>query len=146
MKKKLLLINGPNLNLLGQRETDLYGNLTLKSIEEDLQKKSQENGIELLAFQSNYEGAIIDFIHDNGDDGLGLIINPGAFTHTSIGIRDAILAKKISTVEVHLSNIYKREPFRHQSFIHDISDGIIIGMGSLGYFLALEYFIKQVGT
>ncbi len=141
---KILLVNGPNLNLLGVREPEKYGNVTLAMVEEKLQVEAIKNDIELLTFQSNHEGELLDFIHKNASNAIGLIFNPGAFTHTSIALRDAILGVKIPFIEVHVTNVYKREAFRHKSFFKDISIGQIVGLGVKGYFLALEAFIDII--
>lgn len=132
---KIAIINGPNLNLLGRREPEHYGSSTLESINIDLQK-AFVNKATLDFFQSNHEGVIIDHIQ-NLVDHVGIVINPGAFTHTSIAIRDALIACRLPIVEVHLSNIYKRESFRRTSFMSDISIGLISGFGELGYHFAV---------
>jgi len=136
---KVLIVNGPNLNLLGKREPDKYGNITLEEIEKRLKEYAKDKRIELRFFQSNSEGEIIDFIQQNGESADFLIINPGAYTHTSIAIRDAILGVNISTIEVHLTNIYSREKFRQKSYISDIAVGVISGLGWYGYLLAIDY-------
>lgn len=142
--KKLLLINGPNLNLLGTREPDKYGSVTLSQIEEGLNKFVSERGGVLTCFQSNHEGAIVDRIQEAAKEGIdAIIINPGAYTHTSVAIRDAFLSVNIPFCEVHLSNIFKREPFRHKSFLSDIAQGCLIGLGAKGYFLAAEALLDQ---
>ena len=123
--KDILLINGPNLNLLGSREPEIYGSKSLDDIEKDLSVIANESGYQLLSFQSNSESEIVDWIHENADSALFLIINPGAFTHTSISIRDAILGTNISFIEVHISNIFSREEFRKESYISDIAEGVI---------------------
>lgn len=140
---QILLVNGPNLNLLGTREIDKYGKITLNEIEEKLKKIASQRDVNLLAFQSNHEGLLIDFIHSEGKKSDGMILNPGAFTHTSIALRDAILGVDLPFIEVHITNIYKRETFRHHSFFKDIAIGQIVGLGVEGYFLALEYFLRQ---
>lgn len=142
--KKLLLINGPNLNLLGTREPDKYGATTLKEIESKLKDLTQSFGASLQSFQSNHEGAIVDRIQAAKAEGIeAIIINPGAYTHTSVAIRDAFLAVGIPFVEVHLSNISKREAFRHHSYLSDIASGCIIGLGSDGYFLAAQFLLNK---
>jgi 3-dehydroquinate dehydratase II len=141
--KQILLINGPNLNLLGIREPELYGNLNLKQIEDNLKIKAEKAKLYLTTKQSNSEGQIIDFIHEAFNNSFdGLIINAGAYTHTSIAIRDAISATKIPTIEVHISNIHKREEFRHKSLIASVCIGQISGFGIKSYELALVYFIE----
>ena len=138
----VLVINGPNLNLLGAREPEKYGKKTLKDIEQLMNEYAENNNLKLTFFQSNSEGKIIDFIHKNYKNADFLIINPGAFTHTSIALRDAILGVNLLTIEVHLSNIYSREPFRQKSFISDIAKGVITGFGWNSYLMALM-FIKN---
>ena len=139
---KIYLINGPNLNLLGQREKNIYGSKTLAEIENSLLEEAKKKAVELKIFQNNEEGKIVNFIHSM-EEGEKLIINAAAYTHTSIAIRDAILAKKICTIEVHLSNIFQREGFRHHSFLSDISIAVISGLGDKGYFYALDYFLTK---
>jgi len=135
---KFLLLNGPNLNLLGSRETEHYGQATLAEIEADLTRRAAEIGVSLTAFQSNAEHDLVDRIQSAAKEGIdAIILNPGAFTHTSVAMRDALLAVRIPFFEVHLSNVHAREPFRHKSYFSDIAAGIIIGCGPLGYGLAL---------
>jgi len=135
---KLLLLNGPNLNLLGKREPDVYGSETLSAIEERLVSRARELGHSLAAFQSNAEHALVERIQQAADDGVAfLVLNPGALTHTSVALRDALLAVALPFIEVHLSNIYAREAFRHKSYLSDIAAGCIIGLGGFGYELAL---------
>ncbi|MBN2646314.1 MAG: type II 3-dehydroquinate dehydratase [Thiotrichales bacterium] len=135
----ILVINGPNLNMLGRREPEIYGRHTLASILETLEALADEYNIRLQSFQSNAEHAIIDRIHEAMDDGTDyIIINPAAFTHTSVAIRDALSTVKIPFIEVHLSNIHQREPFRTHSYFSDIADGVIAGLGIKGYELALH--------
>jgi 3-dehydroquinate dehydratase-2 len=140
---KLLLVNGPNLNLLGTREPDIYGRETLADIVVSVREAAGRNGCEMVDFQSNHEGAILDFIHEHAPGADGLLVNPGALTHYSIALRDAISGTGITTVEVHLSNIHTREAFRHHSVISDIAAGSIIGFGSYGYHLALQWFTRE---
>jgi 3-dehydroquinate dehydratase-2 len=136
---RILLLNGPNLNLLGTREPNLYGTTSLKDIETRLGQAARDKGHELLAFQSNAEGSLIERIHAARTDGTGfIIVNPGAFTHTSIALRDAFLAVGVPFIEVHLSNIFAREAFRHHSYLSDVAAGCIFGLGPLGYELALQ--------
>lgn len=136
---KVLIINGPNLNLLGERETDKYGKDNLEEINLQLQKYAMEISIELETFQSNHEGEIVEKIQRAKHESVKfIIINPAAYTHTSVAIRDALLSVNIPAIEVHLSNIYKREEFRHHSMISDIVIGQITGLGAKGYFLALD--------
>lgn len=138
--KKLLLINGPNLNLLGTREPEVYGHMTLQDIENALEKQATEEGFDLLTFQSNHEGGLIDRIHQAKLERVdGIVINPGGYTHTSVAIRDALAGVAIPFVEVHLSNIHRREAFRHHSYFSDLAEGVICGMGWLGYTYALRH-------
>ena len=139
-----LLLNGPNLNLLGTRETEIYGKLSLKEIVNNLEKFSKDAGQILLSFQSNAEHELVDRIHEAQDQDIKCIVfNPGAFTHSSIALRDALSGTKIPFIEVHISNIYSREDFRQKSFLSDIAFGVISGLGSEGYELALKVAIKK---
>lgn len=134
----ILVINGPNLNLLGQREPEHYGHDTLSQIMLRLRKQAEKQGFTLQAFQSNAEHEIINEVHKASTDKVGfIIINPAAYTHTSVAIRDALIGVDIPFIEVHLSNVYKREPFRHHSYFSDIAEGVIAGLGPQGYQLAL---------
>ena len=143
--KKILVINGPNLNLLGSREPEVYGAEDLQSIENELMKQAHDESIDLKCFQSNAEHEIVDSIHDGNTNNVNFIlINPGAFTHTSIAIRDALLAVDIPFYEIHLSNTFAREDFRHKSYFSDIARGCIIGLGSKGYKLGLAAAIKEL--
>jgi 3-dehydroquinate dehydratase II len=136
---RILLLNGPNLNLLGQREPGIYGSATLPSIETKLAGLAQARGHELVAFQSNAEHELIGKIHAAKRDGVAfVIINPGAYTHTSIALRDAFLGAAVPFIEVHLSNVFARESFRQHSYLSDIAVGCIVGLGPIGYELALE--------
>ncbi len=137
----VLVINGPNLNLLGEREPEKYGRVTLKEIIEKM-KKYERAGINFKFFQSNSEGAIIDKIHEERFWADYLIINAGAYTHTSIAIRDAIAGTGLLTIEVHLTNIYKREDYRRKSYISEVAVGVISGFGWYGYIMALEYILE----
>ncbi len=137
---RLLIVNGPNLNLLGTREPEIYGRQSLNQLNEQLQDLAEDLGVELVTFQSNHEGDIIDFVQDNAADADGLIINPGALTHYSIALRDAIVAVGLETIEVHLTNIHAREEFRRHSVIAPICSGTIAGLGYYGYAMALSYF------
>ena len=134
----ILLINGPNLNLLGTREPEIYGNKTLSDIENDLTKVAEKKSINLECFQSNHEGEIVDKIQDSVKSIHGILINAGAFTHTSISIRDALIGSEIPFVVLHISNIFSREEFRKESFLTDKAIGIISGFGITSYFLALQ--------
>lgn len=140
----ILLLNGPNLNLLGTREPQVYGSTTLKEIEAELVELAKNAGAQLDCFQSNHEGDLIDRIHAARLDGTGfVIINPGAFTHTSVAIRDALAGVAIPFIELHLSNVHKREAFRHHSYLSDIAVGVICGLGVHGYRLALDFALRQ---
>lgn len=135
---KILVIHGPNLNLLGEREKDIYGKTTLEDINKELKAVAKEKGFDLECYQSNHEGQIVDKIHNAKKDGIKVIvINPAAYTHTSVAIRDAISACTIPTVEVHLSNIYAREEFRHTSLIAPVATGQVSGFGKTSYVLGL---------
>ena len=140
--KKVLIINGPNLNLLGTREPEIYGKTTLKDIETELKNRAEKLNIEIECFQSNHEGEIVDKIHSAKNNFDAIIINPAAYTHTSVAIRDAFAAVDIPAIEVHISNVYAREDFRHNSLIAPVVTGQISGLGIQGYLLALEYFSK----
>jgi 3-dehydroquinate dehydratase-2 len=141
---KILLANGPNLNLLGSRETDIYGHRTLADIEDGCRAFGKELGLEVACFQSNSEGALIDRIHESRQDCAGIIINPGGFTHTSVALLDALLASDLPVVEVHLSNIHQREEFRHRSYVSKAASGVICGFGAYGYRMALEAMARLV--
>ena len=141
---RLLLLNGPNLNLLGTREPGVYGADTLQSIETRAAELARQAGHELVAFQSNSESELIGRIHGAAAAGIGfLIFNPGAFTHTSIALRDALLAVRLPFVEIHLSNTHAREAFRHHSYFSDIAAGVITGLGAFGYELALQAAVRH---
>lgn len=140
---KILLINGPNLNLLGNREPDIYGSTKLQEIENKLTGFFKKKQMQCLCFQSNHEGEILDFIQLH-KDATFLILNAGALTHTSIALKDVLQATNIPFIEVHISNIYSREEFRKHSYISDIASGIIIGCGVYGYELAAEYVIEKI--
>ena len=142
---RVLLLNGPNLNLLGSREPGVYGVDTLESIETRAAELAREAGHELVAFQSNSEAELIGKIHGAAAAGIGfLIFNPAAFTHTSIALRDALLAVRVPFVEVHLSNTQAREPFRHHSYFSDIAVGVITGLGAFGYELAVRAAVRHL--
>jgi 3-dehydroquinate dehydratase-2 len=137
---KILLINGPNLNLLGTREPEVYGRTTLADIERELQAQAQAAGALLLCFQSNHEGALVDRIQQARTEGVAwVIINPGAYTHTSVALRDALAGTALPFIEVHISNVHAREPFRRLSYLSDIARGSIVGLGVPGYQWALMH-------
>ncbi len=141
----ILLLNGPNLNLLGQREPGHYGRQTLEEIVNALIAEAETHGRELEAFQSNAEHELIERIHRAGEEGVRfMIFNPAAFTHTSIALRDALLGVGLPFIEVHLSNVYRREAFRHHSYFSDIAEGVIAGLGPMGYELALEAALERL--
>ncbi|WP_397535221.1 type II 3-dehydroquinate dehydratase [Roseateles sp.] len=142
---QILVIHGPNLNLLGSREPGVYGSRTLAQIDADLTKLAADAGVRLESFQSNHEGALVDRIQAAGRDGTAfVIINPAAYTHTSVAMRDALAAVGLPFVEVHLSNIHKREAFRHHSFFSELAEGVICGLGAQGYLLALQYAVAKL--
>jgi 3-dehydroquinate dehydratase-2 len=142
--EKILVIHGPNLNMLGKREPDVYGHETLDQINTMLKTRANRLGLFLETFQSNHEGEIVDKIQQANDSFDGIIINPAAYTHTSIAIRDALIMLDIPIVEIHLSNIYKRESYRHVSMVSDIAMAKISGFGSYGYMLALEGLAQEL--
>lgn len=142
---KILLLNGPNLNLLGKREPEVYGTTTLGDIITGLEQTAQAKGHELLHLQSNREYELIERIHAAQDEGVAyILINPAAFTHTSVALRDALLGVKIPFIEVHLSNVHARESFRHHSFLSDVAEGVICGLGAAGYEYALQSAIQKI--
>jgi 3-dehydroquinate dehydratase-2 len=143
---QLLALHGPNLNLLGTREPGLYGSSSLEQINAELRRRAAELGASVDCFQSNHEGALVDRIHAAHGDSDGILINAGAYTHTSIALRDALLAVAIPYVELHLSNTHAREPFRHHSFLADRAVGVICGFGPLSYGLALEGLVAHLGA
>lgn len=140
---RLLLLNGPNINLLGDRETDIYGDFTLTDIEKTLKHLTIENGFELECFQSNHEGELVDKLQDANRKFKGIIFNPAAYTHTSIALRDTINAIQTPVIEVHISNVHNREEFRHRSLLAPVCIGQIVGLGLMGYKLAARAFIEN---
>jgi 3-dehydroquinate dehydratase-2 len=146
---RILLLNGPNLNTLGQREPEVYGHLTLADIEARVTERAKALGAELRAFQSNHEGALIDYLQQEAPAADGIIINPGAFSHYSLALRDTLASSDRPVIEVHISNIYAREPFRRRSVTAGASRGVITGLGWRGYIAALETLVellKEQGT
>ncbi|MHB8745870.1 MAG: type II 3-dehydroquinate dehydratase [Gammaproteobacteria bacterium] len=144
---KLLVLNGPNLNLLGSREPAHYGAVTLEDIQRRLEAQAHSEGHQIETFQSNAEHALVDRVHAAGHEGVAfIIINPAAFTHTSVALRDALLGVKIPFIEVHLSNVHAREAFRSHSYFSDIAVGVISGLGAQGYELALQAALQRLAT
>ncbi|KAF7187810.1 Catabolic 3-dehydroquinase [Pseudocercospora fuligena] len=144
MGKAILLINGPNLNLLGTREPHIYGSTTLADVQSAAVKQAGDLGITLHNFQSNHEGAIIDRIHEARGNVDFVVINPGALTHTSVGLRDALLGCDLPFVEIHITNVHAREPFRHHSYLSDKAVAVICGLGVYGYRAAIEFASQQI--
>jgi len=143
-KPKILVIHGPNLNLLGLREPEVYGSVTQRDIDRSLQVLAKEEGLRLKIFQSNSEGALVDAIQQAAGSYDGILINPAAYTHTSVALRDAVAAVGLPVVEVHLSNIYKREEFRHHSYIAPMAVGQVSGFGAYSYVLGLYGLIQEI--
>ena len=144
-QRRILVLHGPNLNLLGTREPEVYGRTTLADIHDMLTARSRADGVLLESFQSNHEGELIDRVQAARSEGVDFIlINPGGYTHTSVALRDAFSAVQIPFIEVHLSNIHAREPFRHHSYFSEIAVGVICGLGAQGYALALEYALNRI--
>lgn len=145
MSLKILILNGPNLNLLGTREKSVYGSDTLATIVSDLQAYAAEKGVELRDFQANSEGALVDTIHEARSWADGIVFNAGAYTHYSIALRDAIAGTQIPTVEVHISNVHAREEFRHKSVLAPVCVGVIAGFGRDSYFLGIDALLRRLG-
>ena len=140
----VLVLHGPNLNLLGTREPAVYGSVTLPDIDRELTQIAKDAGSTLQSLQSNHEGVLIDRVHAARTDGTDfIVINPGAFTHTSVALRDAFAGVAIPFVEVHISNVHRREPFRHHSYFSDLAEGVIVGLGAQGYSLALRFALSR---
>ncbi|MFC5476178.1 type II 3-dehydroquinate dehydratase [Paraherbaspirillum soli] len=145
MAKNILLLNGPNLNLLGTREPEVYGSTTLADVEQAAKAQAAAAGTRLECFQSNHEGALIDRIHAAKTEGVdAIVINPGGLTHTSVALRDALAGVAIRFVEVHISNIHQREQFRHHSYLSDIAVGVICGLGVDGYRAAIDFALRKL--
>ncbi len=142
MPRTLLVLNGPNLNMLGTREPANYGHETLADIAELCSRTANAHGLQCEFRQTNHEGELITWIHQARGRCAGIVINPAAWTHTSVAVRDALLASELPVIEVHLSNVHKREPFRHHSYVSDIAVGVICGLGSNGYRMAIEQFAQ----
>ena len=142
--RRLLLLNGPNLNLLGTRQPEIYGATTLAQVEELVTAAAAGHGFDVRAVQSNHEGVLIDAIHAARADCAGIVINPAAYSHTSVAIADALIAAELPVAEVHLSNIHKREKFRHHSYVSAVADMVIAGAGPLGYRLAVDYLADRL--
>ena len=144
MMNKIIVLNGPNLNLLGEREKKQYGTVTLEEIEKNCKNYASKNNIDLSFFQSNIEGELVEKIQESRKDQDGLIINAGGYTHTSVAIHDALKILKLPIIELHISNIYNREEFRHKSLISNVANGVICGFGTDGYIMALNAMIKYL--
>lgn len=145
MARKILLINGPNLNLLGTREPEVYGKQTLSDIEYTAKQQVEAANAEFFSFQSNHEGALIDRIHTARTENIdAIVINPGGYTHTSVALRDALAGVAIPFIEVHISNIHQREAFRHHSYLSNIAKGVICGLGTDGYRFAIDFALKNL--
>lgn len=144
MTTTVLILNGPNLNLLGEREPDIYGRETLAEIEAAARKHAKTLGLELDCRQSNHEGELVSWVQEARETRAGIIINPGGYAHTSVALMDALLACDIPVIEVHLSNVFKREPFRHNSHVSHAAQGVICGLGAQGYLLALDAMARLV--
>ena len=143
--KTITILNGPNLNMLGQREPEIYGTTTLADIERLCHDTAQKQGISVDFKQTNHEGELVDWVQQSGSGAQGLILNAGAYTHTSVALHDALKTIRIPIIEVHLSNIYQREPFRHHSYVSPLAKGIICGLGAQGYALAIDALAPLLG-
>jgi 3-dehydroquinate dehydratase-2 len=143
-ERRLLLVNGPNLNLLGTRQPEVYGSATLAEIEARVSAVAAESGLQVRSMQSNHEGELVDAIHSARPDCAGIIINPAAYSHTSVAIADALRSIGLPIVEVHLSNIHAREEFRHHSYVSAVADAVVAGAGPLGYDLAVRYLATRL--
>ena len=141
---KIYVLNGPNLNLLGDREPDIYGNVSLKDIEKSLCNYGKKNNSEIYFKQTNHEGELIEFVHESSKKANAIIINPAGYSHTSVALLDALLTVKIPIIEVHISNIFKREDFRHNSYVSKAAIGVISGLGIEGYLYALKFLLDEL--
>src|SRR6476661_10677984 len=146
MNRLVYVLNGPNLNLLGKRQPHIYGHETLDDVEADCRKVASEHGLELRFHQSNREYEIIDWIHEAREIACGIVINPAAFSHTSVAVLDALKMCEMPIMEVHISNIHQREEFRHHSFVSHAATGVICGFGTQGYVFAIQHLARLVGT
>jgi 3-dehydroquinate dehydratase II len=146
MASRVYVLNGPNLNLLGSREPEIYGATTLADIEAEAKKRAAQLGLEVDFRQTNHEGQLVDWIQEARTKAAGVILNAGAYTHTSVAVHDALKALNIPIIEVHISNPYRREPFRHVSYVSSVATGVICGLGAQGYGLALEAIAKLVAA
>ena len=146
MRPKIVILNGPNLNLLGQRQPEIYGHVTLADVEANCRKLGGELGLDLDFKQSNHEGVLIDWIHEARKNGAGLIMNPGAYTHTSVAIMDAMKTCEFPILEVHISNVHQREAFRHHSYVSLVATGVMAGFGVHGYELAVRHMAHLIGA
>lgn len=141
---KIYVLNGPNLNLLGDREPDIYGNVSLKDIEKSLSNYGKKNNSEIYFKQTNHEGELIEFVHEASKKANAIIINPAGYSHTSVALLDALLTVKIPIIEVHISNIFRREDFRHNSYVSKAAVGVISGLGIEGYLYALKFLLDEL--
>ncbi len=145
MTRSVLVLNGPNLNLLGRRDAEVYGARTLRDVEDQCRAVADELGLEVVFGQSNHEGALVDRIHEAFDEGTAIVANLGAYTHTSVALRDALEVVRAPVVEVHVSNVHAREAFRQHSYISEVADAVIVGAGVHGYVLALRHVAHLLG-
>lgn len=146
MSKLIYILNGPNLNLLGKREPEIYGNTTLEDVEKACVAKAAELGCQAQCFQSNFEGQMVDWIHEARENAAAIVINPGAYSHTSIALLDGLTAFEGPVIEVHISNIHQRESFRHHSYVSLRANGVIVGLGAQGYDLAIQAAAELIGA
>lgn len=146
MSKLIYILNGPNLNLLGKREPEIYGNTTLEDVEKACVAKAAELGCQAQCFQSNFEGQLVDWIHEARENAAAIVINPGAYSHTSIALLDGLTAFEGPVIEVHISNIHQRESFRHHSYVSLRANGVIVGLGAQGYDFAIQAAAELIGA